>query len=281
MDTQFTKRFESKVRETINSYGLLSPGEKVLVAVSGGKDSAVVMHLLNKFGFKVEGIFIDIQTGDYIEKNMVNAKNIAESLGIKLHIFYLKKEIGFTMLELWKKLKDKKLNNCMVCGIVKKWLMNKKAKELGFRKIATGHNLDDAAETILMNLFSGNPCLGINEGPMTGVLRDEAFVQRIKPLYFLSNEEIKRYAEGIGFNIIYEPCPFLVSGSRLLMRKHLGELERYDNEIKVKIVKHFLELLPRLRDYCDPGGELKRCRLCGEPSRTEICKMCKLMEGIL
>ena len=251
------------------------------MALSGGKDSTVALYMLRKLGYDVEALMIDLETGEHFAKNRANAAEFCDGLGVPFHCITLHDEFKMKMPEIWQKVKSReKMSNCMVCGVIKKWMLNKTAKRLGFTKIATGHNLDDAAETIMMNLFSGNPCLGINEGPMTGVIRDNAFVQRIKPLYFISNDDVRKYAEKKGFRIMYEPCPFLERGSRVGVRGHLAELEKIDPKIKGKIVNNFMESLPALREKCGYSAGVRLCGNCGEPARGALCKRCALLEGV-
>ena len=116
---------------------------------------------------------------------------------IKLHEFSLRKEFGCSVCYMRSVLKSKNIvmRSCKICAILRRWLLNKKARELKAIKLVTGHNLDDEVETILMNYFHGNINLLARMGPVTGVIRCEKFVPRIKPLYFCTNEETTKYSK--------------------------------------------------------------------------------------
>ena len=97
---------------------------------------------------------------------------------------------------------------------MKKWILNKESRELGATKLVTGHNLDDSAEMVMMNLVKGNPELGLNMGPISKKVSDKKFVPRIRPLFFIHNDEVKKYSQLKGFPVLYEPCPCSVNAFR-------------------------------------------------------------------
>ncbi|MAH51647.1 hypothetical protein CMI37_37870, partial [Candidatus Pacearchaeota archaeon] len=160
---------EKKVRETIGKYKLLSKEDKVVVALSGGKDSTSVLYILNKMGYDVEGLMIDLHLGDWSKIHLKNMEIFCRELGVKFHVVDLKKELGQGICFIKAVLKQKKnLTGCAVCGTVKRWILNKWARKLGADKIVTGHNLNDEAQNVLMNFLKGNILLGANSGPATG-----------------------------------------------------------------------------------------------------------------
>jgi uncharacterized protein (TIGR00269 family) len=276
---KFITSFEKKVKETISKYRLCSKKEKVIVACSGGKDSTTVLYLMNKFGYKVEGMVIDLMIGKWSKDNLENIGRFCKEQRIKLHVIDLRKVFGSSMCFIRSKVQAKhKLSNCMVCGVIKRWLINKKARELKGKKLATGHNLDDEAETVLMNLLKGNLKIGLNSGPKTGKVIDKKFVPRIKPLYFCLNEEVKKYSKLMKFQVLYEPCPCRVESFRVKVRKELNKKEREEPKIKENIVKSFLKILPALRKEYKTKEKVNYCKICKEPSRGEFCKMCRLLE---
>lgn len=263
---------EKEVKKTIERYSLIKKGEKIAVALSGGKDSTSVLYILKKLGYNVEGLMIDLNLGNWSEVHKKNMKQFCLELNVPLHIFDLKKEFGHGICFIKQVVKDKKnLSGCTVCGVIKRWILNKKAKELNADKIATGHNLDDECQTILMNFLKGNLYLGLNSTPATGV-KTRGFSQRIKPLFFIPENKVRAYAKKMQFPILYDRCPCAIGTYRVETRAWLSDILDKD---KLKIVNNFQKIIPKLRDK-KSFGEVRSCKICGEPSRKDICNACEM-----
>jgi len=271
------KQFELKVKKTIQEYNLCNKKDKIVVAMSGGKDSTVVAYLLKKFGYEVEAIHINLLMGKWSDENEQDVRKFCLEHKIQLHIYDVRKEIGYAMCYVKSVLKEKaKLKQCTVCGIIRRWIINKKARELGADKIATGHNLDDEAQNVFMNFMHGNPMLGINLGPLTGSIKDKKFVARIKPLYFMKEKEVELYSREKNFPVLYQRCPCVVGALRHKIRRELDVLEASDKNIKKNMVLNFLDIQKEMRKKIT--GQLVYCKECGEPSRNDVCKVCSMMK---
>ncbi len=273
-DKKFLSEFENKVKKAIKKYRLIDKKDKILVAASGGKDSTVVLYLLKKLGYNVSALHINLHLGGYSERCLEAVKKICKGNEIKMHILDIKKHFGMRMCNIREGVQEKiKVSNCMVCGIVKKWLLNKEARKLKADKIVTGHHLDDESQTIIMNFLQGNLMLGANSGPVTGSILDKKFIPRIKPLYFIPERDIKKYSLAKNLNVVYEKCPCAVSSLRIKTRAFLNKI---DENRKVRIVNNFLKMLPELRKSLH-SQKIIYCEMCGEPSRNKLCKKCKLL----
>jgi uncharacterized protein (TIGR00269 family) len=172
------------------------------------------------------------------------------------------------------------MRSCKICAILRRWILNRKARELKATKLVTGHNLDDEVETILMNMFNGNINLFSRMGPMTGVIRNEKFVPRIKPFYFCTNEETTMYSKLISLPVIYEKCPCSKDAHRGYFRKFINEVEKTYPGTKNKIVKDFLKLLPEFKKFSMVNKKINYCEVCGEPSGKHLCNACQLMKQL-
>ena len=326
---------ERRVSETIRKYNLLNKKDKVVVALSGGKDSTSVLYILKNLGYDVEGLMIDLGLGSWSEMHKKNMEKICFDLGIKFSVVELKKEIGQGICFIKAVLKKKKnLTGCTVCGVIKRWILNKEARRLGADKIVTGHNLDDECQTVLMNFLKGNIFLGVNSTPATGVdlvvnsfsdskgahplssrgvvqpthseeskyvsentqgidtergyensfgriisaRRDlseahKKFVQRVKPLFFVPENEIRKYAKRKKFAINFDRCPCAFGTYRVETRGWMEEMKDAD---KLKVVKSWQKIIPKLKKK-NFEREINECEICGEPTVGKVCNACGIL----
>jgi len=265
---------------------------KALVAVSGGKDSVTLLHLMNKvaeyFGFEIHGLTIDLGIGRNYSKKSIEAsiKNY-EMLKVPYTIFSLKKHYGFTIddIALYGKKVGIKKPVCSVCGTIKRYIMNKVALDVNADIIVTGHNLDDMVQYILSSVYSGR-IENITRLSLKTPTKDR-LVGRVKPLAYFSEKETLMYVllKKLPFN--YDVCP------HYRPRKLYEKIRRVSNELeeivpgsKITLVRSFLEKIqPALEaKYSFSTEELRECKLCGMPSASEICSFCKIrlaMENIV
>ncbi|MDP7141576.1 MAG: TIGR00269 family protein [Candidatus Woesearchaeota archaeon] len=268
---------EKKVEETIRKYKLLSKEDKILVACSGGKDSTTILYILNKLGYGIEALFIDLFIGEHSEKNKKNIRKFCSKLGVKLHEVSVKEFTGYSICYMKSVLNSKgnKMKSCAICGSVKRYILNKYAKKLGKTKLVTGHNLDDEAQNFMMNLLKGRVSMNARLGPKAGVVNDKKFVARVKPLYFCSEKEIKEYSKFMKFPVVYEHCPCSVDAFRRFLKGQLDELEKENPTVKLNIINYFIEKKLKLKNK-----GVGYCEKCGEPCSDKICSMCRLVKAL-
>jgi tRNA-5-methyluridine54 2-sulfurtransferase len=266
---------EQKVKQTLSKIKL-NKRDKILVALSGGKDSATTAYLLKKFGYNIEGIHINLSMGSYSNKCLDAVKELCEELGIKLHLYDIKKEMGSSMCYIRSAIqteaRGKGLKNCAICGVIKKWILNKKARELKADKIATGHNLDDEAQTFLINIFKGSPELSANIGVVSKNTEDKKFIPRLKPLFYIPENEVRKFAIKEKLPVVFEKCPCAIDSYRIQVRKFMNDLT---DKQKENIVNNAEKILGKIKIK---QGSLNYCEICGEPARNKICKKCELMK---
>ena len=187
--SHFVRSFESSVAATIKKYKLVSKNDEIVVACSGGKDSTTVLYLLNKWFGNVTALAIDEGIPGYRNITLEDLRGFCSRNKIPLKVLSYKDAFGFSLHEALRKVT---VLPCNICGTLRRHLLNSGAR--GFTKIATGHNLDDEAQSIMMNFFKGNLALAARLGPLTGVVEDARFVPRVKPLYFCYEKEVAAYA---------------------------------------------------------------------------------------
>jgi len=277
----FTDYFESKVFKTIRQFELLDKEENLGVALSGGKDSLTVLHILNRLSqqnpkIKINAIAIDEGIHNYRDKTLEKAKEFCHENNIKLNIFSYKEEFGLTLDEMLKILDVKP---CTVCGIFRRYLLNKKSRELKLTKLATGHNLDDECQSIMMNQMKNNIEGSARLGPKVGLLQHKDFVQRIKPLYLCTEKEVTTYAFVNGLLDEFNECPNVPQSFRAQVRDMLNDFENKFPGTKYSIVNSFLQTLPLLKKQFK-NDAIKVCVKCSEPSANDVCNACIYLEKL-
>ena len=278
----FADYFEGKVFKAIRQFDLLGKEENLGVALSGGKDSLTVLHILKILSaqnpkIRISAIAIDEGIHGYRDKTLERAKDFCLKNDIKLYIFSYKEEFGMSLNEMLKILSVKP---CTICGIFRRYLLNKKSRELRLTKLATGHNLDDECQSILMNQFKNNMAASARLGPKAGIVQDKNFVQRIKPLYLCPEKEVTAYAFLNGMLDDFNECPNAVHSFRAQVRDMLNSMEQKFQGTKYSILNSFLETLPLLKEKFREEEGVKSCAKCGEPSANEACNACAYLEKL-
>jgi len=278
----FLEYFQKKVFKTIRQYNLINEGDHIGVAVSGGKDSLTLLYLMSLFlekrrKIKLTAILVDEGIDGYRDLTIKDAKKWCNELNIPLKIFSYKKEIGKKLDDILKETKEK---SCSICGVFRRYLLNKSARELKIDKLATGHNLDDEVQSIVMNQLKNQIKISARLGPITGVKEDKRFVRRIKPLYFLTEKEVMTYAYLKGLTSKFNECPHSNDSFRGYVMDWINHLEEKFPGSKHAILNSFLEIMPLLKKDFEVG-EIKECKECGEPCSGDICQKCNIVKRIL
>jgi len=286
---EFLQYFEDKVFKTIKKYQLIDRKDKVCVAASGGKDSTAALYLtkryFEKYGLPAENIFaLAINEGIKLHRNesLKNLKKFCKKEKIELKIIKVKDEFSTTLDQSAEKFRKLGKKPCTICGIWRRYLLNKYARKYGATKLITGHNLDDEAQVILMNQFKANTSLSAGLGPISGTQEHHLFVRRVKPLYFCTNQEVITYTKIKGWELDYCNCIYSQEGYRSQIKKMLNDFEEKYPGTKHGLVKSFLEVLPLIKEkeIKERKSTIKICQCCGEPANQDICNACKLKESL-
>ena len=278
----FIEYFESKVLKTIRQFELIDKEENLGVAISGGKDSLSLLYILKKLSeqnpkIKLTAIAINEGIHGYRDKSLVTAQKFCDKIGVKLHIYSYEDAFGMPLDTMLKTLEVKP---CTICGIFRRYLLNKKSKGLGFTKLATGHNLDDECQSILMNQFKNNIQASARLGPKVGLNeKNKNFVTRVKPLYLCTEKEVTTYAFLNVILDVFNECPNVVKSYRAQVRDMLNDFEAKFPGTKYSIINSFLQTLPDLKATFK-DAEVNFCKSCGEPAAKDKCNACKYIEKL-
>lgn len=272
----FVRSVEKRFRRTVSKNSLVKKGDMVAVAVSGGKDSLSMLYMLNGIakGFRLVAFSVDEGISGYRPKGIECAAELARSLGIEHYVYSYREEFGIELDRL-EELAGKKVKHCTYCGVFRRYVLNKKARELGATKLAVGHNLDDEAQSIMMNFVRGD----LNRFSRLGASHGESqkFVPRIKPLRDIPEREIAAYAVIKGIRFSGDECPHSFDNVRRDMQSVLNDFELKYPGTKQQVVGFYDRLKGSLPL---PEGSLKECEECGEPSTGNICKACELLFSV-
>lgn len=277
----FIELFEKRAKRTIRDYSLLRKGERIGIGLSGGKDSYALLYALSSLReslpFELVALTVDEGIPGYRDKAIENARKRCKELGIEQHVYSFKEEHGTTISEIAKKGKE---NLCSYCGVLRRKILNSKARELGLDKIAIGHNLDDVAQTAMLNLIRNEPLrfARFNEP----AVENAKFVPRIRPLRDIREKEVAAYAflQGHEYNSGC-CCPHATGALRWSVRHELNSLEDQYPGTKSKIASSFNTLQGIVKEAVSQNKlELNSCKECGEPSSTDLCMACKMLNGL-
>ena len=278
----YCEYIEKKLLNTINKFGMFKK-DKILVAFSGGKDSTVLLYIMNKLGFNVEAITLNAYIGCYSKENVEIAKQFCEEQNITLHHISFRDEFGYSLCYLRTLLHKKGVNlkSCTICGVLRRYLLNKKAREMKATKIAFGHNMDDEVQSILMNFMKGNLETAARIGPVTGISKEKQFVQRVKPLYLISEQEVILYSKIKQFPVKYEKCPCSTDSYRYFLRSIINNYESQNPNAKKNTIHIFLKILPYLKEKFKSSKHPNMCKRCGEPTSSDLCRTCSILSNVI
>lgn len=276
----FTEFVERRVQKEIRLQGRLPKGSVLAVAVSGGKDSMSMLSMLSKVFNPRTGISLDVLTVDeglrgYRRKAVGIARDFCSERDIGFEVLEFKKEFSLTMDRV--AALGEEWRPCTFCGVLRRSLLNRRARELGAAKIAFGHNLDDMSQSVLMNVVNGDVQRLVRLGPHSKV--QEGLVPRMLPLRMIPESEMVLYADLNEIPYLEKHCPYRPRAHRLGFLGIINQLEEETPGTRHSIVSTYDQIIPALREHY-PAVKLSSCKRCGEPTMGYVCKACELVEKV-
>jgi tRNA-5-methyluridine54 2-sulfurtransferase len=270
----FVHHCREQVARAVHDFDMISKGERVLVAVSGGKDSLALWDILVELGYRADGLYLGLGIGEYSDESAGYAGAFAAERGAQLHTIDLPHDYGY---DIPTGAAAARRAPCSACGLSKRHLFNQAALDGGYDVVATGHNLDDEAAVLFGNVLRWNTDYLGRQLPVLPA--SPGFVRKVKPLVRLGEREMAAYCVVRGIAYIVEECP-MAAGNR-----HLGYKEALnDIEARSPGSKHafYFGFLQRASAHFRPEAEsqqraLRACQVCGSPTTGEVCAFCSLV----
>ena len=278
-EKHFCDFVEKRVKHELRRQMKLKGGERIAVAVSGGKDSTTTLHLIHNIlgerrDLRIAAVTVDEGIAGYRESSIPIVAGNCRELGIEHIVVSFKELFGVTMDEIASA--EHRLSTCSYCGVLRRAAMNTAARGWKATHLATGLNLDDTAQSVLMNFARGDLERLPRLGPHKRI--QEGLVPRVQPLRMIPESETTLYAilKGLRFHDL--ECPYAFEALRNTYRQAIAQLEDVSPGTRHSIVKSYDELLPALMKMFEPA-KLKTCS-CGEPTISARCKACELLDSL-
>ena len=274
----FSKSIAKKTAKTISRYNMIRHGQLVAVAVSGGKDSLVLLKIINEMArmhhFNIIAITIDEGIPGYRNEALEIVEKFCSELDVRHKVYSYKDLFEMTLDEALDVREDQKItsSSCSICGTLRRRAMDYAAKDNGADIIATGHNLDDTLQTFLINMLSGDTT---KIGWMDPDTSAKNSIRKIKPFCEIYESEIVFYAFTNDIPFQSEPCPHMNEGVRTEIREFLNALEGRHAGVKNGLYQSVLKVSAALKSTDTKKGT--RCVRCGNESTGETCSVCSVL----
>ena len=271
----FSNAILRKTAKTISKYNMIQNDELVCVAVSGGKDSLALLHVLSKMAknhnFRIHAVTVDEGIPQYRDEALDIVRNFCSKLGVEHSVFSYRDLFGLTLDESLKQHEDDRLSSCSICGTFRRRAMDHAAKQIGAQVIATGHNLDDTLQTFVINTLSGDT----NKIGWMDPDTSENSLRKIKPFCEIYESEIVFYAFTNDLPFQTEQCPHMNEGIRTEIREFLNKLENTHAGIKNNMFRSVLKISQTMKTV--NYKEKINCTNCGAECTGKVCSVCKMI----
>ncbi len=272
----FFQVFEDRVRDTIVEEKLFTSGQTVAVCVSGGKDSSVlthVLHLLNDrcgLGIHLRLVAIDEGISGYRDDSLACVYRMRDVYELPLMVRSFKELFGTSLDELAAQQPDSTAM-CSDCGVLRRKALIEGARASGCDLMALGHNADDAAEAVLLNLMRGDAA---RLGRYRGAVTTGGDVPRVKPMHHCMQRDIVMYAHLRRLDYFATECTYATRAFRNVPRAVLAAAGTRAQGVPLRIMEAADSMAGRLATGTRPGV----CGRCGGMASGRMCQACVVTE---
>lgn len=265
-----------QVERTIDDHGMFGREDRLILGVSGGKDSLALWDILTDLGYAVDGVYIELGIGGeagYSSESRQLAEQYAKNRDLKLRVIDLESEYGYTIPAAAKKTRRVA---CSVCGLSKRYVLNTAALEGGYDVLVMGHNLDDEAATLMGNTLTWNVEYMGRQQPVLPAT-DDGLVRKVKPLLRIAERETAAYCVLKGIDYEVDECPLVGGNTGIRIKQWLNVLEDQRPGMKQQFLFGFLDRVSEQFVQAQRAAvELEACETCGQPTTTGECAFCRL-----
>ncbi len=275
----FLQWVPKQTARAIEKYRMFGPEERILLAVSGGKDSLALWDVLLGLGYRVDGLYINlgIRNG-YSDASQAKVEAFAgRRAEANLRVIDVAREYGASITDLLRLNRQRKA--CSLCGLVKRHIMNEAASRGGYAAIATGHNLDDEVATLLQNTLHWSVGYLARQGPVLPA--SPGLARKVKPFCRLRERETAAYALVRGIDYMQDECPHATGAVTFLHKEVLNRLDVRSRGTKEMFYLNFLDARERHGLFRSEREQLEMtlCPQCGQPTTSQgLCAFCRLWE---
>lgn len=305
-DAHFLEWVPEQTQRFIEKYDMFTPQARILTAVSGGKDSLSLWDVLLRLGYRADGLYIGLGIDggvDYANQSHVMCDRFLAGIRAELadrnsqaadlqaapadsdwkptlHVVDLAQVYGETIPQVAARTMRGRGKPCSVCGLVKRHVMNRVARDGGYDVLATGHNLDDEVAVLLGNTLSWNTGYLLRQAPVLPADKP-GLARKVKPFFRFYERETAAYALVRGIEYIYDECPFAEGSTSIAHKEILNQMEKDSPGVKLRFYLDFLRAREQgLFAQQAAHVELNACDKCGQPtSAPGLCAFCRLWEG--
>jgi len=272
----FIQLCRRQLSKAISDFDMLKPEDRVLVAVSGGKDSLALWDMLVEEGYQADGLYIGLGIGEYSDESGAITRKFAADRQLKLIEIDIRDEHGF---DIPTAAGVTGRSPCSACGLSKRHIFDEVAKREGYDVLATGHNLDDEAAVLFGNTLRWDVEYLRRQAPVLSA--GSGFGKKVKPLVRLTEREMASWCVVRGIDYVVEECPMALGNKHLAYKDALNALDATSPGTKASF---YLGFLDRMRPVLEQSAAIdapSSCPTCGAPAATadQACAFCRLVDS--
>ncbi len=279
----YSEWFVAQTDRAIEKYNMFSHEDRVLVAVSGGKDSLALWDVLLRLGYRADGLYIGLGINDpvaYSDQSLEKTRAFAAAHNdATLHVVDIQDTYGKTIPQISRDKTRGHGKPCSACGLTKRYVMNRIAADKGYAVLATGHNLDDEAAVLMQNTLRWQTGYLARQSPVLPSTSPR-LAKKVKPFCRLYERETATYALVRGIDYVYDECPHAVGNLTNFYKTLLNQLESESPGAKLAFYLEFLRARKEgVFESSSQASELHDCEECGQPtSAPGRCAFCRMWD---